>query len=892
MDVNSGIRVAVVPAQSAFFAGESFSVSVTFTNVRSPNSPVKRATSHSHKRAVHSISSAPLARPPTSPVTPRTAVPPILTSTREANKTRTKHERKGLIGSGSSEDSSSTGTISRSSEQWRALSSSGTSPLRNASLPANHPHARKQSVQDATLETQLQLKELSSPAPPGSASTSAFSLSLDTISENNADTHQYPPRRRPPNLGLGLGAPPRITAEHQPPHTAFSSTFVQSGAELLLYAYAQLSGTVMLCTDSSQGESLTRTQALNAVRYALQRKQAFGGGRMDISSSLDGRPGEPSSRHNRSNGHARAASLSTGLMSLLSPPTSSHQPWIPSHKARSPSLIASLISPSVSSPASISSRSGTDSFEEVTPETPLPTFEVQPVMLAVDLVLAPGQSRTYTYSLPLPETLPPTYRGRGVKFSYHLTVGVCRANPGPYSSSSNSRSSTSQVMRVPVRIYSHVDVSGIQRPYDLLWPISHPPGKEWAGHVSESGDADIPVRRSTMSSPHEAPNLPGAGVDHVATLRNYALNLLDSVSGHDIDIVGEPAETKALSPMINGQHGVRGHGDGELTGCREAVEILTRNMRKVSYDVNKDGLKVAVLTFTKSAYRLGETIVGIVELNEISSRARVLKLSAMLEAHETLPSSLDPSAHGAKKLRKLHAEFHTSLTLSTLRTSFSLDIPSDAAPAFQYTCAPPFSTKEERTGDGRPGGLAWTVRLCLLVCVTSPHAKKGVVGVRMKGLLCDGPHGEWGTAWRPTRGIAPLQNIDARAARRAQQREALSTTMKAQQKQQQQQQQRGWASYFLSGLLTPGEREYHDGDEEPDDSDLDDAPVLSGVHSASRSAFDETRVIREGMDVDIDLGGGDEGWSELRAETVECEVPIRVWPGNTAFKPMEVVFDV
>lgn len=48
---------------------------------------------------------------------------------------------------------------------------------------------------------------------------------------------------------------------------------------------------------------------------------------------------------------------------------------------------------------------------------------------------------------------------------------------------------------------------------------------------------------------------------------------------------------------------------------------------QVSYDVNKDGVKVAVLTFTKTAYRLGETVLGVVELNERTSRARVLKVS-------------------------------------------------------------------------------------------------------------------------------------------------------------------------------------------------------------------------------------------------------------------------
>jgi hypothetical protein len=64
---------------------------------------------------------------------------------------------------------------------------------------------------------------------------------------------------------------------------------------------------------------------------------------------------------------------------------------------------------------------------------------------------------------------------------------------------------------------------------------------------------------------------------------------------------------------------------GGLTGCREAVEVLTRVPKKVSYDVNKDGVKVAVLTFMKSAWRLGETVLGVVELNDREGRARILK---------------------------------------------------------------------------------------------------------------------------------------------------------------------------------------------------------------------------------------------------------------------------
>lgn len=304
-------------------------------------------------------------------------------------------------------------------------------------------------------------------------------------------------------------------------------------------------------------------------------------------------------------------------------------------------------------------------------------------------------------------------------------------------------------------------------------------------------------------------------------------------------------------------------GQGELTGCREAVEILTRNMRKVSYDVNKDGVKVAVLTFTKSAYRLGETVVGIVELNERGSRARVLKITALLEAHESLPAPLAPSLSTTKKLRKIHAEHHSSLIPSTIRTTFTLDIPSDAAPAFQCSC--------NSAANAPTGGLEWKVRLCLLVSVANEHSREGFDGLRFKHLIRDGPRGEWGSAWRPTRGIAPLQNIDRRKAAIAARQAPPQATPQT---------PRGWAAYFISSVLTPGEREYHDGDEEPDDED----------------DYDEFDAYGHGVAVDesgeVDIGGGEKGWEELRVETVECEVPIRVWPGNTAFKPLEVTFEL
>lgn len=469
-DVDNAIRVSVVPAQSAFFAGETFSMTITFTNTRNPNTPLKRS---SHKRAAHSISSAPLARPPTSPITPRTAVPVPVSRQEEREKNR--HERKGLIGSRgvgsalnriSSLDKGKKKALSVSlspNDIDDVLSASnspgpGPSPLRAstvAAFPPHHPHARKQSVLiDAQSQTQLQLKDMTPSQSPvhmpqsAAASTSAFSLSLDTISEHapsasshshayppspapltNSDSHSYPPRRPSfpqsgVGLGIGLGPPPNLNA---PPRTAPASatTFAAAAAPnaaLILYAYAQLAGSLVL---ADSGNALGRVEgaSLASLRGALARRArgAVGGGRLDIGASRDSQArlsglaaGPVGARPRATRTHSRAASLGSSLLSFLSPSTSStssgapnaSQPFTPGHRARTPSssLFSSLISTSVSSPADIGRRPGPGADvprdpadEDPGPDAALPTFDLQPAMLAVDLVLGPGESRSCEY---------------------------------------------------------------------------------------------------------------------------------------------------------------------------------------------------------------------------------------------------------------------------------------------------------------------------------------------------------------------------------------------------------------------------------------------------------------------------------------------------------------
>ena len=228
----------------------------------------------------------------------------------------------------------------------------------------------------------------------------------------------------------------------------------------------------------------------------------------------------------------------------------------------------------------------------------------------------------------------------------------------------------------------------------------------------------------------------------------------------------------------------------------------------------------------------------------------------MLEAHESLPSEIaaPPDARHASYMRRVHAEHHASFIPQTLRTTFALDIPPDAAPAFRLSLggAPPSE-----------GGLAWKVRLCLLVAITAP-------GAQVRGMVRDGPRGQWGSTWVPTDGLAPRERPPKPAEPEPEPEPAKLGPKTQGQATSSPTQVLSWASYLASTFLSVSEGAFHDGDD-----------VLTDEEDGEGLAEGE-----------VDIGAGEEGWRELVVETVECEVPVTVWPGNTAFRPEDVVFDV
>jgi hypothetical protein len=106
---DAALRILVTPSQSSYFAGEPLSVTITITNTRSPQASQVAPPRSTHKRSAHSVSSARLARPPTSPGLPKN---PLNTPIRQTPPKFSAPTRKGLIGTAPPENGPPSESIS------------------------------------------------------------------------------------------------------------------------------------------------------------------------------------------------------------------------------------------------------------------------------------------------------------------------------------------------------------------------------------------------------------------------------------------------------------------------------------------------------------------------------------------------------------------------------------------------------------------------------------------------------------------------------------------------------------------------------------------------------------------------------------------------------------
>ncbi|RDI82244.1 hypothetical protein Vi05172_g7899 [Venturia inaequalis] len=284
-------------------------------------------------------------------------------------------------------------------------------------------------------------------------------------------------------------------------------------------------------------------------------------------------------------------------------------------------------------------------------------------ILFVDLRLAPGESKSYTYSFALPRGLPPSHKGRAMKVSYHLTIGTQRASKG--------KDQQLRSIDVPFRVFGSVTPRGEILGHDLMSP-----------YILLRDIAKTALISNANSRPKKPPDSKAS-----TEFMNY-INLL--LEEHRQSTSG------LLSPTYPGAGGVgstRRHSSvaEEPRTMKESIDlaILRSNQRSSEggksmsnkFDIARSGLKVATLQFPRPSYRLGETIHLVIDFRE--AKIPTYAVQVVLETSENVDEAIVMRSAGSiyRYTRKVHADLAEN-ALFAQRLAFSLLVPANATPEF------------------------------------------------------------------------------------------------------------------------------------------------------------------------------------------------------------------
>ncbi|SPO32487.1 uncharacterized protein UTRI_04231 [Ustilago trichophora] len=572
----------------------------------------------------------------------------------------------------------------------RISSLPGLSTKRTPSAPIspNHSHSRKKSVAQLQAQDLTEAFELDSPSAASSPTATTPTSWMPSHNELNTSSSFYAMGRndtmesvfresvtdwsqskRRPSISRSPGHSPI----YPPPDT------LAPGSEKILWSFAQIGGTIEI------DESLIKPGDFEN----LKRRLAYGD-LTGANASPHSVPGTP-------------RTLGGGDLGQ----TSDDKPG--------PSSWSSYLRGPFGGRAQQHRRTGStmqDAQDRTLQSRSVPTFATPPSIVAVDLVLAPGESKTYQFKLRLPVDLPPSYHGKAIRLKYVLTLGTNRSSD-VYAAS--TRAQTSRLIQIPIRIYNHVGASGFRPFFDLMNPVILTKEEASVTIVGEEGD-DKAATDAGMSAPSSSSRDQRRLRAKVSSKRTPQIQRKDLQDYTKQLLISKASGDESKSPVLP-EFGISTAPSQSSSTCKAAVEALARSSSKVSYDISKDGKVAAVLTLVRSRYRLGETITGVININNVQSLARIARMSATLETFEEVQPSIAtlPPGRLQRATRIVHAEHHESV-LDKGRAGFSLCIPSGASPEFVTSGVK----------------LNWLVRLSFLTIsatrLTTKHAVASSIG--------------------------------------------------------------------------------------------------------------------------------------------------------------------
>tara|TARA_R110002003_G_scaffold9_11_gene447 strand:- start:4643 stop:6091 length:1449 start_codon:yes stop_codon:yes gene_type:complete len=311
----------------------------------------------------------------------------------------------------------------------------------------------------------------------------------------------------------------------------------------------------------------------------------------------------------------------------------------------------------------------------------VPLISTPQSILFVDLKLAPGESRSYTYSFTIPRGLPPSHKGRSMKVMYHLTIGTQRAG--------STKDQQVKQVDVPFRVFGSVNSMSIHfiiscdskadcstgrgeiLGHDLMSPYIILRDQARTNTVATSSDKSSSMAKKAASGKHET--------NTFSDFLEYVDNLLDRPRQNSSMGLLSPTDTMPGRSSIA----------EEPQSMKESIDmaILRSNLTGAAnqsanrFEIARSGRRVAVIMLARPAYRLGETMSAVIDFTD--SHIPCYSVHVSLETSEKVDPAIALRSNASiyRVTKKAHASFSEN-ALFAQRLAFSPTIPPNATPEF------------------------------------------------------------------------------------------------------------------------------------------------------------------------------------------------------------------
>ncbi|PFH62325.1 hypothetical protein XA68_14185 [Ophiocordyceps unilateralis] len=284
----------------------------------------------------------------------------------------------------------------------------------------------------------------------------------------------------------------------------------------------------------------------------------------------------------------------------------------------------------------------------------VPLLSTPQSILFVDLQLAPGESRTYEYSFKLPKGLPPTHKGKAVKFSYRLVIGTQRAG--------GAKEHQVRSVEVPFRVLGSVNSQGELLGHDLMSP-----------YVLLRDEAQVKSLVKGSKNREQT-----AGTDAPATMADF----VSYVDG----LLTKRGTLQSPTEVVGSR---RPSGLEETTRAKDAIDLAIMRSNVTTegqqspnrFEISRNGRRVGVVMLTRPAYRLGEVMTMAIDFSDADVACYAVHMT--LETSERVDASL--AVRSESSIQRVTRKVYVTASEAALfarRVAFSPTIPVSATPEF------------------------------------------------------------------------------------------------------------------------------------------------------------------------------------------------------------------